>query len=66
MRKSSGLGIIILKRLGGETNKMETGFISEWFEAGLVEIGLTKNEFLKLPISERNKVKKYLAELGHF
>ena len=45
---------------------MEKEFLSEWFVAGLNEIGLTEKEFHKGTVKERNKVKQYLAALGHF
>ena len=45
---------------------MEKEYLSEWFIMGLEEIGIKESDFHKKPLKERNEIKKYLAELGHF
>jgi len=42
-------------------------FLSEWFIAGLEEIGMTADGFRALPtMEEKNEVREYLAEFGHY
>jgi hypothetical protein len=45
---------------------MEKEYLSEWFIEGLKEIGITEQEYHKKTQDEKNKIKKYLEEFGHF
>ena len=51
-------------KTAGKTAEKE--FLSEWFIAGLNEVGLSEAQFLEQPMKEKNKIKQYLAALGHF
>jgi len=44
---------------------MEKEFLSEWFIAGLTEIGMTEEQYHAQNQKEKNKTREYLAELGH-
>jgi len=40
--------------------------ISEWFKAGLQEIGITEEQYQKAITKEKNEIKKILALFGHY
>lgn len=40
-------------------------YVSDWFIAGLEEIGLSEAEYQKMSQKEKNEVREYLAEFGH-
>jgi hypothetical protein len=43
----------------------ETEYLSQWFIEGLKEIGITKEEYLRLSQKDKNEIIKYLEGFGH-
>jgi len=41
-------------------------YLSDWFKEGLKEFGVSVSEYHKMPLKEKNKLKKTLEEFGHF
>lgn len=45
---------------------MEKEYLSDWFKEGLKEFGIKVADYHKMSEKEKNRVKKQLAEFGHF
>jgi len=44
----------------------EKEYLSDWFKAGLEELGLSVSDYQKMSVKEKNELKKELEEMGHF
>ena len=40
-------------------------YVSDWFIAGLEEVGLSEAKYQKMSQKEKNEVKEYLSAFGH-